>query len=697
MSRSPLGVFCLALIFAMFATPAVAAVFTVTNTNDSGVGSFRQALLDANAAAGLDTIAFNIPGAGVHTITLTSILPLITSPVLIDGYTQPGSSVNTNALNAGINAVLQVELTGLQVSLFFFTGSDGSTVRGLIINGSANDNIESQTSNFTVTGNFLGTNAAGTAAAGAPGAFGVRIDPPATNATIGGPNAADRNLLSGNAGGGVILPFPITTGHLIQGNYIGTDVTGTAALNVGTPLGLRNIGGASVLGNLVSGNVGGGMSLFDNNIVRGNLIGTQRDGVSPLPNSNFGGINVNGNGSIIGGSGAGEGNVIAFNTSRGIDMQINNSNNRVTQNSIHSNTAIGITLLHADTPLANDAGDVDTVPANHGQNYPVITSVAIAAGTATISGAINSNASTSLHLEFFANALCSPSGNGEGQTFIGATDVSTDGGGNASFGPLAFAVPVGQSVITSTATSLAGDTSEFSQCPAAVPGATSTGLVSSLNPSMVGQSVTFTATVLGASPTGTVQFKDGAGNLGAPVTLSGGVAALATSALTQGTHPVTAVYSGDASNAPSTSGIVNQVVNPASAGASSTALTSSQNPSTLGQAVTFTATVSGATPTGTVQFFDAASSLGTAALGGNSIATLTTAALTQGTHTITASYGGDAGNTASVSPIVQQVVNGVVTPPASVQAIPTTGELTLLLLTALVATVGMMGIGRNRR
>jgi hypothetical protein len=204
------------MLVGLFATSASAAVFPVTNTNDSGAGSFRQALLDANAAVGADVITFNIPGAGVHTITLTSLLPNITSPVFIDGYTQPGSSANTNAFSAGINAVPQIELTGTQVSLFFFTGSDGSTVRGLIINGSSSDKISSQVSNLVVAGNFLGTNATGTAAAsGSFGGFGVRISPPAVNATIGGPNAADRNLISGNVQGGIILPFPQTNGHLV--------------------------------------------------------------------------------------------------------------------------------------------------------------------------------------------------------------------------------------------------------------------------------------------------------------------------------------------------------------------------------------------------------------------------------------------------------------------------------------------------
>lgn len=462
MNRSPVWASRLALLFALFATPAFAAVFTVLNTNDSGAGSFRQALLDANAAAGPDTVAFNIPGSGVHTITLTSLLPNITSPVLIDGYTQPGSSVNTNPMSAGINAVLQIEITGLG-RLFFFTGSDGSTVRGLVINGTSTDKIESWVNNTTVVGNFIGTNAAGSASASISG-FGVRIYQAAINATIGGPNPADRNLIAGSAQGNLILPYPSTTGHLIQGNYLGTDVTGTVALNTGSGTGLQNIGGANVFGNLISGNFAGGVVLFNNNVFQGNLVGTQRDGITALPNGNFGGISIDGSGSTIGGTGAGQGNIIAFNVNSGIDFMLGSQNNRITQNSIHSNSALGITLLHSATPFPNDVGDLDTIPGNHGQNYPVIVSAAIAAGTATISGTINSNANTALHIEFFANVACDASGYGEGQTFIGATDVTTDGSGNASFGPLGFAVPTGQGVITSTATSPAGDTSEFSAC-----------------------------------------------------------------------------------------------------------------------------------------------------------------------------------------------------------------------------------------
>jgi hypothetical protein len=177
------------------------------------------------------------------------------------------------------------------------------------------------------------------------------------------------------------------------------------------------------------------------------------------------------------------------------------------------------------------------------------------------------------------------------------------------------------------------------------------------------------------------------------------MATLATAALTQRSHAITVVYGGDVNNASSTSPVLTQVVNALPVGATTTALASSLNPSTLGQAVTFTATVTGASPTGSVQFFNGASSLGTSALAGG-VATLTTSALTQGSHTITAVYSGDASNATSTSPAVQQVVNaggGPPPPPETVVPIPTMSELALLLLAALVAAGGVAGVRRYRR
>jgi len=194
---------------------------------------------------------------------------------------------------------------------------------------------------------------------------------------------------------------------------------------------------------------------------------------------------------------------------------------------------------------------------------------------------------------------------------------------------------------------------------------TTTALTSSQNPSNFGQAVTFTATVTAqpgfykGTPTGTVSFYDGTTLLGTG-TLSGGVATYTTSALSVGSHSITAVYAGDANCLGSTSGVLNQVVNQAS---TTTGLTSSLNPSSYGQAVTFTATVTGqygGTPTGTVSFYDGTTLLGTGTLN-NGVATYTTSALSAGSHSITAVYGGDTNFVGSTSPVLKQVVKKAAT------------------------------------
>jgi parallel beta-helix repeat protein len=676
-----------------------AATFTVINTNDSGVGSLRQALTDANASAGADTIAFAIPGAGLHVINVASFLPTIDEQVTIDGYTQPGAAVGTSAFPAPLNPVLQIQISGLQAQLVVNAGGAGTVIRGLVLNQSF-EPIRVSASNVVITGNFIGTDAAGTTANGGSG-FGIRHNS-GDNLRIGGPVPADRNLISNMSQGGIILDvFSGSAGHLIQGNFIGTDRTGTVSLAQVSGVGLSNVNNAQVLNNLISGNPAGGLDTLNVTpntlVIRGNLIGTQADGTSPLPNGNFGGINLRISNATVGGSGAGEPNTIAFNNGPGIWIRLNSNSNPLIQNVIYGNTQQGITLQNSvpGTPLPNDAGDADAVPGNRGQNYPVLNVPVISAGSATISGTLNSQASRSYRIEFFANAACGSTGFGQGQTFIGNTTVVTDGSGNATIGPIVFAVPAGQSVITATATDLTtNDTSEFSQCPAAGP-ATTTGVVSSLNPSTFGQSVTFTATVSGGtSPTGTVQFLDGATSLGT-VALAGNTAALTTSALAVGTHPITAVYSGDVDDTSSTSAPVSQVVNAAAPGATATSLVSSLNPSTVGQAVTFTATVSGGTsPTGNVQFREGATVLATVPLAG-ATAAFTTSALSAGVHVITADYAGDVDDSPSTSPPVSQVVNGGgggPQPPSGVKPIPV---LPWPLLGVLAVLLGWLGVRRK--
>ena len=193
-------------------------------------------------------------------------------------------------------------------------------------------------------------------------------------------------------------------------------------------------------------------------------------------------------------------------------------------------------------------------------------------------------------------------------------------------------------------------------------GTTTTAVASSANPSTAGQSVTFTATVAVSTgtgtPTGTVTFRDGATTLGNG-TLSGNTATFATTALTAGGHSITSIYNGDANFGGSTSPALTQTVNP-SQGTTTTTIASSINPSTAGQPVTFTATVavkSGmGTPTGTVNFNDGGTLIGTGRLPGNT-ATLMTSSLALGNHTINATYAGIANFLTSTSQALLQAVS----------------------------------------
>ena len=194
-------------------------------------------------------------------------------------------------------------------------------------------------------------------------------------------------------------------------------------------------------------------------------------------------------------------------------------------------------------------------------------------------------------------------------------------------------------------------TATFTLDPAA-KAATTTTRASSLSPASFGQAVTFTAQVSPAGATGTITFMDGAATLGT-ATLVNGQATLTTAALSPVQHSITAVYSGDATYAGSTSSQLSQVVVKAK---TTVTLASSANPSVVGQAVTFTAQVSPGTATGTITFKDGNKVLGTVALV-NGQATFTTAALGGGRHSITAVYSGDATNAGSTSAVLTQVVN----------------------------------------
>jgi YVTN family beta-propeller protein len=271
----------------------------------------------------------------------------------------------------------------------------------------------------------------------------------------------------------------------------------------------------------------------------------------------------------------------------------------------------------------------------------------------------SANPSTAGQLVSFTAVVSSSGGTPTGTvTFMdGVTAIGT---GNLASGTASFATATLTTGSHSITAAYGGDGNFAVSTSAAltqiVNQASSTiTLASSLNPTGIGQSVSFTASVSssGGTPSGTVTFKDGAVTLGT-VSLAAGTASFATAALTIGSHAITASYGGDATFGPSVSAALTQTVNQAS---STITLASSANPIAVGQPVSFTARVSssGGTPSGTVTFKDGAVTLGTGSLAAGT-ASLATAALTIGSHAITASYGGDTVFGAGVSAILTQIV-----------------------------------------
>jgi titin len=266
-------------------------------------------------------------------------------------------------------------------------------------------------------------------------------------------------------GCGIFLPnLAANTNNVIEGNFIGTDVSGTQKLGNESPgvcsfgQSINNLIGGTTLAsrNLLSGNGRDGVAIDSSqNTVQGNLIGTDKGGTQNLGNGSSG-VEVAGSGNLV------RDNTIAFNASDGVTVFFDTSTgNRILKNSIFDNVGLGIDL-NDDGVTKNDAMDVDTGP-NDLQNYPVFGRRGVktsSSGTTTIKGKLNSTPNTTFTVQFFSNPLDSKE---EGKTFIGEkTDVTTDGSGNATFiFKPTQAVPVGQ-FVTATATDPSGDTSEFS-------------------------------------------------------------------------------------------------------------------------------------------------------------------------------------------------------------------------------------------
>lgn len=413
------------------------AIFTVSNTNDAGLGSLRQAILNANGAAGTDEIRFSIGGGGVQTIRPTSALPNVEQPTIIDGTTQPGYAgtplIELDGSLAGASAV------GLSIA------GGNSIVRGLVVNRFDATGISVFWGGGNlIAGNFLGTDPTGTQAR--PNRY-TGIIVYSDNNTIGGTTPADRNVISGNDYVGLQFYGTFATGNRVQGNFIGTDATGTTALG-NAWLGVRIDGGAQ------------------NN--------------------------------TVGGTAAGAGNRIAYNPRGGVIVADEGTvGNTIRANSIHHNGGQGIDLGD-DGVTANHPGGSATGP-NRWQNYPEI-ATATAGSSTMVSGTFNGLPSTTFTLDFYASTEPNGSYYGAGERWLGSTSVTTNAAGNGIFNVNLAAATSNGEWLSATATDPAGNTSEFaaSRLLPAQPFATNLQLVQArlatrsgqvLNEAVIGQEV----------------------------------------------------------------------------------------------------------------------------------------------------------------------------------------------------------------
>jgi CSLREA domain-containing protein len=394
--------------------------FFVNTTADSDDGvcsspsgcTLREAINAANSNPGPDTINFDIPGPGVKTIHLTSNLPFVGPGVTIDGYTQ--GLATPNNLAVGDDALLLIELDASGVVNPFPFNASGLSMGGVTVKGLVINGYDDEGIQLFGPDNTIEGNFIGTDPTGTialSSGTGVRVE--SSNNTVGGTAPAARNLISGSGGAGLHIKGSAVTGNQVLNNYIGSDASGTSPLPNGTGIVI---------------------TAASNNTIGGTLPGSR--------------------------------NIIAFNLSWGIAFTQSATGNNISGNSIHSNGALGIDLGGSGvTP--NDLDDADSGD-NNLQNFPVLTQASDAAGVTTVQGILNSTPNTQFRVEFFSSPSCDASGNGEGKKFLGFTPLTTDANGNAPISVNLSSALFDGPYLTATATDPANNTSEFSQCVTAL-------------------------------------------------------------------------------------------------------------------------------------------------------------------------------------------------------------------------------------
>jgi len=386
--------------------------------------------------------------------------------VLVQGNYIGTDVTGTAALGNQMSGVYVFGMGSVQIG-----GSEPGAMNVISANQLFGIYVEDDSNGVSIYGNRIGTDQAGTAALGNIKG-GVRLA--GTNHELGAAFEGGRNLISGNGGPGVAVVSG-STGIVIRNNYIGTDLSGSAALgnSDGIEVGLGGgntsvtIGGTTFgEGNLISGNNGNGLLLYRGATVLGNLIGRS---TTPLPLGNAGnGILVKGPGNTIGGTGTGAGNIIADNGQNGIAVISESggaTGNSMLGNSIYDNDRLGIAISE-DAVIPNDPQDLDSGD-NNRQNYPVLLSAVIdpVAGDTTYHGTLNSAPGTVFTIQIYSDYACDPSGYGEGRAMVHSFMLTTNVNGQAMFTEVVpYTYYQAGDVISSTATDPYGNTSEFSNC-----------------------------------------------------------------------------------------------------------------------------------------------------------------------------------------------------------------------------------------
>ena len=502
-----------------------------------------------------------------------------------NGNTVDGNFIGTDASGTGAATSQSsgINISGSGNLIGTDSGGVNDGIERNIISGNPGNGVEiSGGTGNVVAGNYIGTDPTGTTTANLGNKFaGVFFH----NTTSG--NQILRNVIDGSYYGVWMLGSGVSA-NVVAGNFIGTDWTGHVAL--GNLLGIvigdstsNQVGGTTPADrNLISGNVAGGVYLSGSssgNQVLGNWIGTDATGQAPLGNGNGVGIADSASDNQIGGTAPGQGNTIAFNFGGGgVTFWETNtaSGDPIRGNSIHDNGDLGIDL-GGDGVTLNGSEPLGGPGPNNWQTFPVLTA-AYAGASTVVTGTLSSIPCRTFTIDFYSNPAPDPSGYGQGQTYLGSTTVTTDASGNASFTATSLATSSLDQWISATATLTTFDannnptyldTSEFSQDVQAVKAVTTTTLSASANPSVYGQSATFTATVTSTvlgdgTPTGSVQFVVDGSNFGEAVNLVNGVAtSAAIGSLDAGSHMVTAIYSGDTDFIASTAASLTQVINKA--------------------------------------------------------------------------------------------------------------------------------------